>query len=83
MNPLSLGWSPPIASTAGPTMTDVALGYVGPPGIGALGMLLIVAIVLLIGLVGLVLHPVRLILRRRRRLREDRERAAEETASPS
>lgn len=39
------------------------LGYVGPPGIGALGMVLILAVVLLLGLVGLLLYPVRLLLR--------------------
>lgn len=50
---------------------DVAFGYVGPAGIGALGVLLVVSAVLLIGIVGLVLHPIRL-LRRRRRLRNER-----------
>ena len=48
----------------------VVFGYFGPGGVGALGLLVVVALVLVIGAVGLVLHPIRLILRHRRRLRE-------------
>ena len=59
-----------------------ALGYVGPAGVGALGVLLVVALVLVIGAVGLVLHPVRLILRHRRRLRQEQDEASHESVSP-
>jgi hypothetical protein len=52
------------------------LAYVGPAGIGALGILLVVVVVLLIGAFGLVLYPLRLILGRRRRLRQEAESAA-------
>ncbi len=58
------------------------LAYVGPAGIGALGVLFVVVAVVLIGAVGLVLHPVRLILRRRRRLREEQQGAKTEAVSP-
>lgn len=58
------------------------LGYVGPAGIGALGVLLVVVLVLFVGLFGLVLYPLRLILARRRRLREQKN-AVPEAAAPS
>lgn len=47
------------------------MGYVGPAGIGTIGVFVVVVLVLLIGVVGLLLHPIRLVLRRRRRLREE------------
>jgi hypothetical protein len=47
--------------------SGVLLGYVGPAGLGAVGLLLIVVAVLFIGAFGLVLHPIR-VFRRRRRL---------------
>lgn len=40
--------------------------YVGPAGLGAMGVLLVVILVALLGAVGLVLHPIRLFLKHRR-----------------
>lgn len=66
-----------------PAVSMALLAYVGPAGLGAVGVLLLVVAVLAIGALGLVLHPVRLYLRRRRRLREERDRPLEAAASPS
>ena len=65
-----------LAASTLPPLHCAALAYVGPAGIGALGVLLIVVIVLLIGAVGLVLYPLRLLLSRRRRLRQEAENAS-------
>lgn len=55
---------------------ELTLAYVGPAGIGTLGVLLVVVLVLLVGAVGLVLYPVRLLLSYRRSAQE--QIAAEE-----
>ena len=61
----------PLASEFLSLQFSLPLSYVGPAGIGALGVLLIVVLVLLIGAFGLVFYPIRLILGRRRRLRQE------------
>jgi len=50
------------------------IGYVGPAGVGGVGILILVGIVLLIGVIGLVLYPLRLWLRSRRVARQEPER---------
>lgn len=81
MNSAMHGWTLLIAPALAPAHIDGLFGYVGPAGIGALGVLLVVLAVLLIGALGLVLHPIRLILRRRR-LRREQNNATHDAASP-
>ena len=61
--------------------TGLMLAYVGPAGIGALGILLAVGAVVLIGAVGLVLHPIRLLLRYRRQKQQKEGIGAPEVTS--
>lgn len=58
-----------------------AYGYVGPAGIGSVGILLVVVAVLLIGFLGLILQPVRILLRRRRLKKEQAGQAKEPDSS--
>ena len=71
-----------ILAIAGCPAVTPALAYVGPAGIGFLGVLLAVVVVVLLGLVGLLLYPIRLMLRRRKRYAS--QRATEDgTAAPA
>jgi hypothetical protein len=82
MNNATHVWSLLSGPALVPAPLEGVLGYVGPAGLGALGVLLLVVAVLLIGALGLVLHPIRLILRRRRRLREAQDTATNDAVSP-
>jgi hypothetical protein len=83
MNESLYGWPLPFlaAPVLVPDPSGVVFGYVGSAGIGALGVLLVVVAVLLIGAVGLVLHPIRVLLRRRRRLRQEQGYSSQDTVS--
>jgi Tfp pilus assembly protein PilV len=58
-----------------------SLGYVGPAGIGLIGVLIAVVLVVLVGVLGLVLYPMRVMMRRKK-LREQNA-AAGKTANAS